>query len=636
MNDELRHLIIEKVRRGEQLPGEWQSILFPQDKNECELVYHGKQRKEDVLADTMTVPLQPVRSFGKNGSAWQNLLIFGDNLQVMKTLLESKKNGTLCNADGTPGARLIYIDPPFATQQEFRGTQDQKAYQDKIAGTRFIEFIRRRLILARELLSDNGSIYLHLDTRKSHYIKALMDEVFGENNFRNEIIWYYRKFQMRGMRVFANNSERVLWYAKSGDHVYNPQTVPLDVPKYLKRKKWDKDLSRIVNVKDAKGHLIYDKYEDEKVDDVWDIPFMGATSPERLGYPTQKPEVLLRRVIETATNPEDLVMDVFAGSGTTLASAEKLGRRWVGVDCGKLAIYTIQKRMLNLTRGKGKKAVALEPKSFTLHNAGLYDFSKLKELRWEDWRFFALKLFGCKDEPHKVGGLKLDGKLKGASVLVFNHHENKGRRIDEETIDDIHAALGKRIGNRFFIIAPRGVFDFQQDYIDLDGVRYYALRIPYSVINELHQREFTALSQPNDEGAVNDIVDAWGFDFIQPPAVDYTTGRTKNDSEAFLKLKKFQSRARLGGANVRGGLESFSMLMLDFNYDGNLFKLDRFYFAHQLKEANWECRFPAREIGEQVMAVFIDLHGNEARDVIPRSKFGVKQKENKGRSRVGV
>jgi site-specific DNA-methyltransferase (adenine-specific)/adenine-specific DNA-methyltransferase len=109
-------------------------LLFPPEKREYELVYHGKEREEDIIANPLAVPLQPVRTFGKNGDDWHNMLIFGDNLQVLKSLLEMKKDGNLCNADGTSAVRLVYIDPPFATKQDFRGTDDQKAYQDKIAG----------------------------------------------------------------------------------------------------------------------------------------------------------------------------------------------------------------------------------------------------------------------------------------------------------------------------------------------------------------------------------------------------------------------------------------------------------------------------------------------------------------------
>jgi len=140
-------------------------------------------------------PLQPVRTFGRNGVDWHNMLIFGDNLQAMKTLLEMKKEGKLINADGASGVSLIYIDPPFATKREFSGTKDQKAYQDKISGATFLEFLRRRLILLRELLSDEGLIYVHLDQKKSHAIKLLMDEIFGESNFLNEIIWKYTNFR---------------------------------------------------------------------------------------------------------------------------------------------------------------------------------------------------------------------------------------------------------------------------------------------------------------------------------------------------------------------------------------------------------------------------------------------------------
>lgn len=121
MNDEQRQEIIRRLQQDEELSPEWARILFPPEKREYELVYHGKEREEDIIANTLTVPLQKVRTFGKNGDGWHNKLIFGDNLQVMKSLLELKRSGDLCNADGTPGVRLVYIDPPFATKREFRG-----------------------------------------------------------------------------------------------------------------------------------------------------------------------------------------------------------------------------------------------------------------------------------------------------------------------------------------------------------------------------------------------------------------------------------------------------------------------------------------------------------------------------------
>ena len=181
--------IVRLLQQGVDLSPEWARILFPPEKREYELVYHGKEREEDIIADTLAVPLQPVRTFVRNSVDWHNMLIFGDNLQVMKSLVELKKADKLCNADGTRGVRLVYIDPPFATKQEFRGTEDQKAYQDKVAGAHFVEFLRRRLVLLRDLLADDGALYLHLDIRKAHYLKVVLDEVLSESNFVNEVVW---------------------------------------------------------------------------------------------------------------------------------------------------------------------------------------------------------------------------------------------------------------------------------------------------------------------------------------------------------------------------------------------------------------------------------------------------------------
>lgn len=658
MNDEFRHMVIEKLRRGEHLPLEWAHELFPAPKREYELMYYDKEREEDIRAETMAVPLQPVRTFSNNGNGWHNMLIFGDNLQVMKTLINMKDQGQLLNADGTPGVRLVYIDPPFATKQEFRGTQDERAYQDKVSGTQFVEFLRKRLVLLRELIADNGSIIVHLDTRKVHYMKVILDELFGEHRFINEIIWRSTVFTGSSKAIankFPSNHQTLLWYRGRDGYVFtkpreqykkeylkrfkNPDNDPrgpwqsVSLKTYSKQRFDDlKNENRLFPPVRQGGGWRYKFYLSETRGKVIETLWLNETmansmAEERTTYPTQKPEALLQRVIGSFTQEGDIVLDAFAGSGTTLAVAEKMGRRWMGIDCGKLAIYTIQKRMLNLKTKIGNKGKPLQTKPFTLYNAGLYDFSTLRQLPWADWRFFALQLFGCKDETHIIGGLQLDGKYRGASVLVFNHTQHPGKRIDEDTVRDIHAAIGKRIGNKFFIIAPRGVFDFQQDYIDLDGIRYYALRIPYSVINELHHREFTALRQPNDEIAVNDTVDAVGFDFIQPPQVNWTVSIKQHNGrlidEACLQIKEFESRARLRGKDKLGGLETFSMLMLDYDYNGEVFDLDAVFYAHELAASSWQAWFPPEQLGNNVMAVFVDIYGNEAQEIIPRNKFGV-------------
>lgn len=197
-------MILDLLKKGKPLPEDYKTSLF-NNKKEYELVYGAKEREEDILADTMAVPLQPVKTFRNKGADddWVSMLVFGDNLQVLKTLVQMKQEGKLKSADGTPGVRLVYIDPPFTTMQEFRGSQDQKAYQDKIAGARFLEFMRMRLVFLRELLSDDGSIYIHLDWKKAHYIKVIADEVFGEERFQREIIW--RIGWVSGYKSVANN-----------------------------------------------------------------------------------------------------------------------------------------------------------------------------------------------------------------------------------------------------------------------------------------------------------------------------------------------------------------------------------------------------------------------------------------------
>lgn len=691
MDKQFRQRVIEAIQRGEELPAEWARELFPPEKREYELVYHGKEREEDILADTMALPLQPVRTFGTNGNGWANMLILGDNLQAMKYLLLMKDRGELTSADGTLGVRLVYIDPPFATKREFSGTRDQKAYQDKIAGAQFVEFVRKRLVLLRELLADDGSVFVHLDWRKCHYVKTVLDEVFVESNFRNEIILPGRasknlQQQFGAVSRLNVRHDTLLWYSRGEKARFSPLWVEkhkasnpeghwhhfwstadrrtmryklFGIKPETGQWTWKQERAKcaVENYKrfqeEAGGRTLAEYWRDtgcalefirknpedgtpqywrapaelRLADTMWSgIPIYNNST----GYPTEKNETLLSQVLELASSKGDLVLDAFAGSGTTCAVAEKMGRRWIGIDCGKLSIYTIQKRMLSLRQEIGNKGETLKPKPFTLYNAGLYDFSRLKELDWERWRWFALQLFNCRDEPHTIGGLSLDGKFRGASVLVFNHMAQPGIRIDEKTILELHAHLKGRIGDKFFIIAPRGVFDFQQDYIDLGGVRYYALRIPYSVIKELHRRDFSALQQPNDEMAVNDTVDAVGFDFIQPPEVKFTVRVKKPKGQllkaAYLKIASFETHARIRGEDRRAGKEALSMLMLDFNYDGEVFDLDKVLYGSQLQSEGWQATFAAEGLGAQVMAVFIDIYGNELCVVIPREDFGISRK----------
>ena len=671
MKDAERKHIISILESGEMPSSEWSAILFPNQKRECELVYDGKAREEDILAETMSVPLQQTRLFGNNGNGWHNKLIFGDNLQIMKSLLDDKKSGKLCNADGTPGIRLVYIDPPFSTKKEMQGIGGAQAYQDKLVAGEFLEFLRKRLILIRELLSDDGSVYVHLDWRMSAYVRVLMDEVFGKNNFVNESIWqgaigdtsaknkkfikshetifFYRKDKVKPLwndifQKYSEASERLYRHSDAkgryrvgpvdnpggGGYIYDlgyGEKVPSGGYRMPKETalRWIECGELLIEKGRVPGRKLY-MSEGVRCRDVW-MDIRATQGGEYLKYPTQKPEALIDRIIKASSNEGDLVADFFCGSGTTVAVAEKLERRWIGSDCGKLAIYTTQKRMLNLRKEIGSKGASLNPQPFALLNAGLYELEKLSEESGENWNRFVLQLFQCREIPHKIGGIQMHGKLRGKSVLVYNPQDlKKGGSITEETIQEIHSSVEKLIGGQMFVVAPAMSFGFFQDYIDCGNVRYYALRIPYSIINELHQRDFTALRQPENENAINETVEAVGFDFNRCPKLEYSVGVERASKHFFIKIKTFKSDARIPEAlKVDKNRGTLSMVMLDYDYRKKVFEFDDVFYSDGLQKNKWTLSFPSDKVGENVMAIFIDIYGNEARELINVKDFKKKQ-----------
>ena len=411
--------IIRLLSMGKPLPEQWRSRLFPRGHRaqetgkEYRLVYDGKLKREEVLAQTPAAPWQLVREFcakRPHADGWRNLLVWGDNLLALRELLSDQQGP---NHFGTRGKiKLIYIDPPFATRQDFMKDKE-KAYRDKVLGAQFIEFLRRRLILLREILADDGSIYVHLDTKKGHYLKAVLDEIFGEENFQNEIIWQ-RTNSHNETGQFGRVHDSIFFYTRGEAHIWHPKRVRFSEIQ-LKRYKRDKegrlyttqDLcaerrnsnsgkfkwrgtmppptrgwgykieqleqwwteGRIATKKDGTprmdGLIVYlDKTDGQSPQSIWtDVGRVANTSMERVDYPTQKSEALLERIIEASSDAGDIVLDCFAGSGTTPAVAEKLGRRWIAMDCGKLAIYTTQKRLFSLTTANGaaKKDDRAEP-----------------------------------------------------------------------------------------------------------------------------------------------------------------------------------------------------------------------------------------------------------------------------------
>ncbi len=617
--------IIRLLEANEDIPEGYRDLLFPNQKKEYELTYAGKNRKEDIIAETMAMPFQKVRTFGKNGNGWTNKLVFGDNLQILKYIYNDQRGENLLGTKDK--IKLIYIDPPFATKQDFM-KNGEKVYQDKVIGAEFLEFLRERLILAKEILANDGSIYVHLDWKKVHYVKVLMDEIFGENNFLNEVVWHYGGRMMHNVSTYNRKHDLILFYAKNKDQNYFllPKD-PIEFEAYAESRHEkihiDKDGRRYLLAPDAEMERTTRQYEEDlvahgrAVDDVWPIRYIRGNAHERTGYPTQKPEELVERIIKASSVEGDIVMDFFAGSGTTLSAAEKLGRDWIGCDCGKLSIYTIQKRMLNISNSedlenKGRK-YGKKFSTFTLYNAGLYDYPSIKELPWEEYRTFALNLFEVRDDSHKLGGIGIDGFRGADHCMVFNHEKHKDVVLDYGYINDLHKNIGAKISNQFFIIAPAGSVDFMEDYIEKGSVRYYILRIPYSIINELHKKDFSSLKQPIDENDVNNTVEAVGFDFIQTPDTECEYASKKD--VLIVKIKAFKSRIRSKKPVKYANRETLSMVMVDWDYDGEVFDLDKAFFAEELKKGKFEVRIEKKNIGKKLMLIYMDIFGNEKREV---------------------
>ena len=328
-----------------------------------------------------------------------NRLIWGDNLLAMQALLAHGYEGKI---------NLIYIDPPFATSEDYYfklklggeeftkepSVIERLAYKDIWAGgiDSYLDMLYPRLQLMKRLLAEDGSIWVHMDWHVGHYVKVLLDEIFGLECFRNEIIWWYwNKFE-GNVRRFPRNHDSIYWYTKSQVYKFTPLTEPREKPTRQLKRKWDRELGRIVNVKDEQGKVVYQEVTERRVDDVWRIPMLQpADKVENVGFPTQKREAIIKRILLATTDEGDLVADFFCGSGTMLVVAEKLGRRWIGCDFSKVAIQITRSRL-----------VQMDAKPFLIENIGNYqrEMIYLSGGRIYEMQRVILKLYGATPHPH--------------------------------------------------------------------------------------------------------------------------------------------------------------------------------------------------------------------------------------------
>ena len=295
---------------------------------------------------------------------WMNRLVYGDNLLAMQALLAGAP------ATGLPSLRskvdLIYIDPPFDSKADYRtkinlpGVDieqkptviEQFAYADtwKEGSVSYLKMMYPRLVLMRELLSNKGTLYLHIDWHIGHYVKILLDEIFGKENFRNEIIWKYTG-SLQPKYDFARKHDVVFRYSKSDIVTFSPVYVPYSQGTISRFDHEDEFGRYKITYRDGKEYKTYMKegkpIEDVWIDDILDIPIVMKNARENVDYSTQKPEALLERIIKASSNEGDLVCDFFGGSGTTAAVAERLGRRWITTDIGKPATLVMRKRFID-------------------------------------------------------------------------------------------------------------------------------------------------------------------------------------------------------------------------------------------------------------------------------------------------
>ncbi len=490
LTDAEKRDLTKLIQQAKPLPEKYRFILF-EDKREVELVWNGKTR--DVC--TTVLPFQSLEHVdeprletpesrqldlfdirGRQLKGWTNKLIWGDN----KLILSSLKSGALRRQiEEAGGLKLIYIDPPFDVGADFSmdieiGNEtfhkepnllEQIAYRDTWGrgADSFISMIYERLILMRDLLAEDGSIYVHCDYRVNGFVRLVMDEIFGRDRFLNEIIWSYGAGG-NPQTFFPRKHDTIYWFKKGEVNSFvkdDPiMRVPYDESTLSTHyKNCDSD-GRKYRIQIVNGRQ-YKTYADEgKLSTaVWtDIGAQNATSPiskEATGYPTQKPERLLERIIIAATRPGDLVADFFCGSGTTAAMAEKLGRRWIAADLGKFAIHTTRKRLIQVQREL--KDTGKPFRAFEVLNLGRYErqaylnvgerlSSQQKEqaLAQKEREFRDLILRAYKAQPLE-GDSFFHGKNAGRLVVIGPINLPVGRLFVEEVITECRKRGASRV-----------------------------------------------------------------------------------------------------------------------------------------------------------------------------------------------
>ncbi|EPP2136568.1 DNA methyltransferase [Vibrio alginolyticus] len=312
---------------------------------------------------TQFFPAQLKEVYGQeDDNGWINKMFWGDNLQVMSHLLKNFRGKV----------NFVYIDPPYDSAADYNmkvkvkvdnktksvssseSSFEDKQYTDIWSNDEYLQFMYERLTLIRELLSENGVLAVHCDWHKSHHLRCILDEIFGPDYFINDITWHYYNKMQGNIGRFASNHDQILIYGKSKSYVFNKVKELREKPIKQIKRVWDGTTQSLVNAKDENGNVVYIESTHKSIDDVWRLSMLQpADKIENMGYPTQKPESLVERLIYAFTNVDDLVFDCFSGSGSVAAVAEKTGRRFIVSDINLGAIRVSTQRINNLKKSLG-------------------------------------------------------------------------------------------------------------------------------------------------------------------------------------------------------------------------------------------------------------------------------------------
>lgn len=460
-----------------------------------------------------------------DGGSWMNRLVYGDNLLTMQALLAGDPQTGLPSLRGK--VDLIYIDPPFDSKADYRTkvvlpgvdiqqkptVVEQFAYADTWEeGTiSYLKMIYKRLILMKELLSDTGTVYVHIDWHIDSYVKIMLDDIFGKDNFRDQIIWYYPGGIKAVPHYFPRKHDCIYCYSKTNNYVFNNQRKGIEdnslYSRWIKysedgetityknfprtdKVKFDMYVKRFIsqNKREPKDEDVIYRFEGALVDDVWDdCPAVFRLLNEKTGYSTQKPASLLERIIKASSNEGDLVCDFFGGSGTTAAVAERLGRRWITCDIGKPASLVMRKRFIDQ-----------EVNPFLYQSIGDYQkeaFHNNKKLRRVgELSQVVLGLFGALPfSPEQVSDRNF-GYVKGTRNLVMVDSPN--RLTTAATVRRAVEAKASLLGgdwDKVIVLGWNFAFDISQAIEKYKNSNVEVLVIPPDLLDKLSKKGFKKL-----------------------------------------------------------------------------------------------------------------------------------------------